>query len=345
MEHIAIDLGLRESQLCVRDAQGAIIEEQRIPTTKLSRYLSQRAPGRVIVETSAEAFHVADQALALGHEVKVVPATLVRALGVGERGIKTDQRDARKLSEVSVRVDLPSVHVPTLLSRDRKALCNSRQVLVEVRTKLSNHARGYLRRRALVVPIRGARAFPDRIRTKLLAQPEGMPAHLEWVLSTLEQLNGHIEAADEELRAIAERDDVCKRLMTVPGVGPVIAVRFVAAIDQPERFGSAHDVMSYLGLTPGENSSSQRKQRTAITKAGAADLRFALVQGAWAAMRCRRVDPMIAWAHRIAQRRNNKVAAVALARKLVGVMWAIWRDGGRYIPARAADAQEVAPTQ
>jgi hypothetical protein len=136
VEHIAIDLGGRESQVCVRDDRGVIVEERRLATDRVSSFLRKRAPARVVLETCAEAFAMADAALESGHQVRVVPATLVRSLGVGARGVKTDQRDARILSEVSTRIDLPSVHVPSELSRQRKALCSSREALVTTRTKL-----------------------------------------------------------------------------------------------------------------------------------------------------------------------------------------------------------------
>src|SRR5215470_11246814 len=123
MEHLAIDLGGRESQICVRNSEGQILDERRWPTAALGRYLATRPISRVIVETCSGAFAVADAALALGHEVRVVPTTLVRSLGVGARRLKTDRRDARALSEVSCRIDVPSVHVPSLQARQRKTLC------------------------------------------------------------------------------------------------------------------------------------------------------------------------------------------------------------------------------
>src|SRR5215831_19625115 len=98
-----------------------------------------------MIETCSEAFAIADRVMQLGHEVRVVPAALVRALGVGARGLKTDQRDARALSEASCRVDLPSVHVPSSRSRQRKSMCGLRTALVGARTKLINSVRGYLR--------------------------------------------------------------------------------------------------------------------------------------------------------------------------------------------------------
>ena len=119
MEHIAIDLGGRESQVCVRLPDGTVILERKVKTERLESFLKKRAASRVILETCAEAFGVADKAIEHGHEVLVVPALLVRQLGVGARGVKTDERDARCLSEASCRIDLPSVHICSARSRAR----------------------------------------------------------------------------------------------------------------------------------------------------------------------------------------------------------------------------------
>jgi transposase len=338
MQHIAIDLGSRESQVCVRAATGDILLERKIATAKLAMFLAKQAHSRVIVETSSEAFMIADAAFDSGHEVRVVPSTLARTLGVGERGVKNDQRDARKLSEVSSRIDLPSVHVPSHSARARKALCNSRKNLLEARTKLVNYVRGQLRLQALTIRGRARNTFPSKVREMLLAENSGLPVHLDRVLLALDALNLQIEAMDDELSSIAEQDPICHRLMTVPGVGPVIAMRFIAVVDQPERFPSAHYLMSYLGLTPGENSSSMRVQRTGITKAGASDLRAALIQGAWSIMRRKSNDPMHVWAVQLAARRNKQVAVTALARKLAGVLWAIWTQGTTYSATTALGA-------
>src|ERR1700731_154323 len=109
MEHLAIDLGGRESQICVRSGDGQIVEERRCRTAALPAYLATRPLSRVVVETCSEAFGIADAALDVGHEVRVVPSTLVRSLGVGARRLKTNRRDARALSEGSCRIALPSV--------------------------------------------------------------------------------------------------------------------------------------------------------------------------------------------------------------------------------------------
>src|SRR5262249_16178962 len=125
---------------------------------------------------------------------------------------------------------------------------------------------------------------------------------------------------------------------TVPGVGPTVAIRFVAAVDDVTRFPKAHILCSYLGLVPGERSSGMRQRKTGITKAGSTDVRWALTVEAHSARFHHRDDPMVLWSNKIAQRSNKLIATMALARKIAGVLYAIWRsgDGAVYQPLRAA---------
>jgi transposase len=170
-----------------------------------------------------------------------------------------------------------------------------------------------------------ASSFPDRVRSQCTP-----PTHVERTLVALEALSLQIKEADKEVAALAKNDETCRLLMSAPGVGPVTAVRFLAIIDEPKRFRNAHAVQSYLGLTPGEHSSSERQHRTGITKAGSSNMRRTLVQAAWVAYRRKPSDPMIVWASKVAERRGIFVAIVALARKLAGVLYAMWRDGAQY---------------
>jgi transposase len=330
MNHVAIDLGGRESQICVRGADGAILEEKRHLTRLLDKLMTQWPPSRVIVETSAEAFRIADAAKAAGHEVRVVPASLVKTLGVGARGIKTDLRDARTLSEVSCRIELPSVHIPTHASRELKSICGARDEMVEVRTKLINNVRGWLRGQLWRLPSGGAGSFHDRVRAHAASLPAELPPHVVRCLDIIEVVTKQLRAADAQLGQVVKTDSTCQALMTVPGVGPVTTARFRAAIDDVSRFTSAHGVQSYLGLTPGECSSSERQRRTGITKSGPTAPRRMLIQSAWAAWRRYPNEPMVKWALKIAERRPKQVAIVALARKIAGIMFALWRDGTKY---------------
>jgi transposase len=337
MEHVAIDLGGRESQVCIRSATGEILLQQRVATRRIAKFLRTRPKSRVIVETCAEAFHVADVALELEHQVRVVPAMLVRSLGVGARGMKTDERDAMALSEVSTRIDLPSVYIPSKEARERKSLCGMRDALVSARTSLINTVRGWGRGQMIKVRSGGTETFTKRMREH--AGETALPDYVLRQLEAIDALTAHIDDADKQLQALAEKDPTCPRLMSVPGVGPVTALRFVAAIDEIGRFASASQLQSYLGLTPGENSSSDRQRRTGITKAGPPQLRASLLQAAWAARRTRGQHPMLRWVLEVEKRRGKHVAIVALARKLSAILFALWRDGTFYSPTTNRPSQ------
>lgn len=341
VQHIAIDLGKKESQICVRAPDGQILDEHKIGTASLGRYLKKQPFSRVVLETCAEAFFVADLAEECNHEVRVVPATLVRNLGVGARGVKTDRRDAQVLSEVSCHIDLRSVHVPTHLARERRTLCGMREALIASHVGLINCVRGWSRTQLLKIRSGVTSTFPARVREAALKHPSGLPQHVARLLEAIEAIHKQILEADKELEQLAKEDPLAQRLMSVPGVGPVTSMRFIAALDDSARFPSAHAVQSYLGLTPGENSSSERKQRTGITKAGPAPLRRVLVQAAWSIRRNRPQDPISLWAAEIEKRRGKFVATVAVARKLAGVLYAIWRDGSRYEPRHSSRAQNA----
>lgn len=330
MEHVAIDLGGRQSQVCVRSAEGKILVERRLATTELAMFLGTRPVSRVVVETSAECFRIADAALAIGHEVRVVPAMLVRTLGVGARSTKTDRKDAQVLGEVSCRIDLPSVHVPSQQARELKSLCGMRDGLVQARTQLVNTIRGWLRGQGKTPITRGGVEFlPTRVRAVFSA---AIPSFVERQLRAIEALTKEIDEAGRDLLALTKKDPITRRLMSVPGVGPVTAARFTSSLDTLARFDGPHAVQSFIGLTPGENSSSDKKQRTGITKAGPCALRWALVQAAWVARRHRPDDPMVRWCLEVEKRRGKNVAVVALARKMAGILYAIWRDGSTYDP-------------
>jgi transposase len=332
VQHIAIDLGGRESQICVRSETGNIVEETRHSTRSLESFLKKQAPSRVVVETCAEAFGVADKAIACGHQVSVVPASLVKSLGVGARKTKTDKKDARVLSQVSCRIDLPSVHIPSAQARERKTMSGMREQLLGSRTQLINCVRGWLRARAIRVRTGATYSFAKRVRQS----HKDIPEFVDRLLVTIEHLSEQIQAADKDLKAIVKDDELLQRLMTVPGVGPVTAIRFTAALDDVTRFPNAHAVQSYLGLVPGERQSSDKRHRLGITKAGSSAARRTLVQAAWCARRAASVHSMGLWALEVEKRRGKFVAVVALARKLAGILYALWRDGSTYVPSRAA---------
>jgi len=162
--------------------------------------------------------------------------------------------------------------------------------------------------------------------------PAPLAAELEPLLTVLAPLNTTIGAADHRLSAQAERDPVGALLMTAPGVGPVTASALVATSDDITRFHSAHQGEAYLGRVPGERSSGEQRRIGPITKAGHRRTRWLLVEAAWRMLRSKDPDSaaLRAWTLRIAARRGKRIAVVALARRLAGIVDAMWRDGVPY---------------
>jgi transposase len=179
-------------------------------------------------------------------------------------------------------------------------------------------------------------------RAALGAAAEGDPV-LELVAETLSQAHATLAAAEaelaEELVSIARASPLAGRLMTVPGVGPLVALSFIAAIDDVGRFASSGDVGAYLGLTPPRRQSGETDYNGRISRCGEARLRCLLYEAATCLIqRVRRFSPLKAWAMRLAGRIGFRKAAVAVARKLAVILFAIWRDGTTFRWTREAQA-------
>jgi len=330
MNHIAIDLGASKSQICVRDPQGKIIEEKHLETAKLAGYLKRRSTSRVIMETCSESWRISDAAQEAGHEVRVVPGHLVRSLGVGHRQMKSDRKDAQALSEVSTRIDLPSVHLRSRESREIQTRLKMRSQLVSSRTQLINNVRGWMRTEAIRLRTGSVPTFTKRLRAK--KKEVGLPFYVERQLEQIDALTQALVSTEEELEELAQETSGIAILKSVPGVGTLTALAFMATIDQLDRFRKAHHLQSYLGLTPGERSSGNKQRSTSITKAGSSMLRYLLIQASWTLYVHRPQEPIVLWAKKIEKRRGKKIAIVALARKLAGILFAIWKTKRPYQP-------------
>jgi transposase len=202
-----------------------------------------------------------------------------------------------------------------------------RETLVYTRSKYISLIGALVRREGYRIPPGSAGKFLARL------EQVDLPEHL---LEEVNPLTTAIELFDEQIRdaerLLAQRmksNAVATNLATVPGVGPVTAATFVAVVDQVQRFRSARELRAYLGLVPRELSSGEKQMRGHITKAGNRRMRSLLVEASWSLTRSKRPEaqPLKAWANQIAQRRGKRIAAVALARKLAGILFAMWRDG------------------
>lgn len=346
MHHIGLDVGSGKTHFCICKPNGEIVLEKSVRTVILAEFFNnlEKKQGRcrVVLESCAEAFGIGSWAKEAGHQVRIVPATFARSLGIGEHGIKTDKRDARALALASCRVELRSIHIKSVASREILSATTARRTLVNSRTMLINSVRGWLRTLVVSLDSGSTGTFCERVRKKLETLGRSLPAFIESQLVVIEALNKQIDDVTKELEAMAKADKVCRLLMTHPGVGPLTALEFRATIDAPTRFKHGDKVGSYLGITPGENSSSKRKRRTSITKAGSPELRRLLCQGAWSYWQSQKDAPTRKWVSAIADRRGRKIAMVALMRKMSATLWSMWRHNQPYNALHAGENQSMA---
>ena len=247
------------------------------------------------------------------------------------RKVKTDKRDARTLAEACRLGAYRPAHRTSDTQRHVRAQLGVREAMVRTRSRYISLISTLLRRDGL--RIRNSGYTPTFLKRLVqLDLSASLREEIAPLVLLLESLNEQIKQADLRLRALVEGDEVLARLRTVPGVGVITATSFVSTLDDAGRFAGAKEARAYLGLVPSERSSGERQQRGHISKAGPGRARHMLVEAAWTILRRR--SPSNAalhdWAAAIAARRGSRVAVVALARKLAGILYAMWRDGASF---------------
>jgi hypothetical protein len=156
------------------------------------------------------------------------------------------------------------------------------------------------------------------------------------LLAAIATIDAQLVEVEQRLEATCDQEPIIQQLATTPGVAKIVAATFVSVIDDAGRFRKAHQVQSYLGLVPSEDTTGGRRRLGSITKSGNTYARAALVEAAWCIYRLRAEDPLKLWAQSVARRRGSRIAVTGLARRLAGVLWAMWRDRTVYEPARVA---------
>lgn len=335
MEYGAIDLHTKESEIRIVDASGTVVLERRLPTTRarLTAVFGPRAPMRVLLESGTGSEWVAQHLETLGHEVVVADPNYAPMYGARTRRIKTDRRDVAALAEANRRGLFRAAHRVSGAQRDVRRRLRVRDQLVHVRSQAINVLRAQLRSEGVRVPTGAAETFAARFERATVS--EAVRTAMAPLLELLAAVAPLIAQADHWTRAAARTDPVTRRLMTAPGVGPVVALAYQATVDDVGRFAAPGAVASYLGLVPREASSGERHRKGAITKAGPTRMRVLLIQSAWHLWRAPSGSATLhAWVRRLGDRRGRRIAVVALARRLARILWAMWRDGRDFDAAR-----------
>jgi len=331
MRIIGIDLGKVNSQVSERDEKGEEKRNYRLTTTReaLKKALGEGERAKVLIEAGTPARWVASCLREMGHEVVVAdPNFLPMYIDAKSKRKKTDKRDASLLSQALLTGNWRGSHERSEAAQINKMRLDARARHVRTRTQLINALKAMLSQWG-IPKFRGApEAVPAGIRALMTELPQDVQALLEPEVKALEAENEMIATLDKKIAETSGADPVVKRLQTAPGIGVITASMFVATVDTPERFRNAHELESFLGLVPSEYSSGERRALGGISKAGPTYLRALLVQAAWAVWRAKNspdAQGLRRWAEAIALRRGKRVAVVALARKLSGILFAMWK--------------------
>lgn len=324
MDYCGLDLGRSSSRFCVVDKERNILRERDVATSEpaLRRAFDRKEKLVVVVEASTCAFWVADLLSELGHLVHVVDPNRTKAIGASL--IKNDKLDARWLSYLAAAGLLATVRVPTRAQRVARMPATARDSLIRSRTRLLNAVRGMAASEGVRLSKCAPEKLVDQVAAHRDAYPAGMYEAMEPMLDAIEALSVSIDTGTEELVARAKNDPVLVRLQTVPGVGPVTASLYAAAIIDPHRFQSGRQVGAYVGLVPRLYQSGATHRRGQITKRGNRQVRWALTMSANAVLLTAKPSPLADWGKRLQQRVGRKKACVAIARKLASVLWAVW---------------------
>jgi transposase len=338
---VAVDLAKNVFELALANAQWRLIGRQRLNRTGFARFLAGTAATHLVMEACGTAHYWGRVAQTHGHRVTLVPPAYVRPY---VRRNKTDRADAEAILEAARSGQVPSVPVKRVEQQALVGLHRIRDQWMTTRTARINMLRGLLREQGILVPA-GARAALAAVPTILEDAASMLPRHLRAVLTSVHEevraIEARIAALERELQALADQDPVVMRLRTIPGIGLLTATALVGTVGHIQAFRRARQFASWLGLTPREHSSGQRRHLGGISKRGDVYLRCLLTHGARAVLVAahRRRAPaggLHDWALNVRLRRGHNKATIAVANKLGRIVWAVWTKDVPYAVAAAA---------
>lgn len=321
---IGLDIAKSVFQVHAEHAAGGVVVQKRLRRGQVERFFAKQPACLVGIEACGSGHYWGRRLRALGHEVRLIPAAYVKPF---VRRNKTDARDAAAICAALKRPDMRFVPIKSAEQQASRGLERSRELLVRQHTQLCNSVRGQLAEYGLVAA-QGRRGFAE-LAALVAAGDAGIPGALVPVLRLLlaqrEQLAAAIAALEERIVAVAKADPAMRRLVTIPGVGPILAHAIVAAAGDGRQFGSARDFAAWAGLTPRQHSSAGKRRDKGISRQGDSRLRKLFALGASTVMRNARLrsDRATEWQRGILARRPVKVAVLAQAAKTARIAWAV----------------------
>jgi transposase len=330
MEHYAgIDVSLELSSVCVVDARGQIVREAKVASEPEALATWFKGLSFAVTWIGLEAGPLSQWLHAgltqAGLATVLLETRHVKA-GLSAMTVKTDRKDARGIAQLVRMGFFRPVHVKSIASQQVRALLVARKQLLNKVLDIETSLRGILRGFGLKLGAVSRGGFEARIR-ELVAGQAMLERIAEAMLAARATLRAEFNKLHRAVLAIVREDAVCRRLMTVPGVGPLAALTFKSALDDPGRIRKSKAAGALFGLTPRKYQSGERDVTGSITRVGDAMVRTALYEAANALLlRVQRFSALKRWGMEVARRRGAKRAKVALARKMAVIMHRMWVD-------------------
>jgi len=338
---IGIDIGKNSFHVVGLDDRGAIVLRQKWSRGQVAARFANMPPCLIGMEACVGAHHLSRKLRGFGHDARLMPAKYVRPYSKGQ---KNDFRDAEAIAEAVQRPTMKFVATKTADQLDLQALHRVRERLISQRTGVINQIRAFLLERGIAV--RQGQRFLRAGLPDILAAPSNvlsprMVRVIEDLASDWRRLDERIEGLSSEIGAVAHQDAGCERLMSVPGIGPIISSAMVAAIGTGDAFSKGRDFAAWLGLVPRQMSTGDRTILGKISKRGNRYLRVLFVQAAWVVL----IKPkswerhgLKSWLDAAKKRLHYNVLAIVLANKLARIAWSVLAHGRSFEVTRIDEA-------
>ena len=337
---IGLDIAKRVFQAHGADVTGKAVLRRKLQRAEVLTFFASLPPCLVGIEACSTAHHWAREIRALGHDVRLMPASYVKPYV--KRG-KTDAADAEAICEAVTRPSMRFVPIKTTEQQAVLMLHRTRDLLVRQRTMLVNALRGHMAELGIIAP-QGINRVGDLVAALLGEDETHLPKLARYALrglaSELEALGERVKEVEGAILAWHKDNEASRRLATIPGIGPITASAIVATVTDPTQFHSARQFAAWIGLVPKQNSSGGKERQGGISKQGDRYLRRLLVLGATAVIRHARtkVTAETAWLRGVLDRRPVRLASVAQANKTARIVWALLARGESYRAPAATQA-------
>ena len=333
---VGLDLAKHIFQVHAVDASGHVVVAKSIRRNKLLEFFASLPRCLVGLEACGSAHHWARELIKLGHDARMMPPIYVKPY---VRRQKNDAADAAAICEAVTRPSMRFVGVRSLENQAALMHHKTREMLISQRTQLLNGLRGHLAELGVIAPQgpRYARELADRIEAGDETIPLIVCEALAPLVLQLRNLDEAMARLDRAIAKMAQEDETARRLMSIPGIGPVTASAMAASVQDASSFAGPREFAAFLGLTPKQNSSGGKQRLGRISKMGNRYLRKLLVVGAHAVLfhRKHHTDALRMWAKKLIEKKPFKLVAVALANKMARIAFAILRGKTNYREIRA----------